>query len=436
MPTRIAFDTETFGFRPGLQAPPVVCLQWATPDGESNVEVTKHVRDAFAWVLEHDEIDSHHGPYDFLCIAEWYPEFRPAIISAFRDGRVWDTMIFERLVEIALGLGRADLGLDTVAQKYGLPPPVKVQTATWNGAEHDVRTSFGLFYGHDEIPDPWYTYALYDGVATIGIRQRQEKRWGHLIDRGLLAKVCRTHMARTWDRGYGLRVNPDAVGDLERVVDGTIERLREEALRLGFIRPKLSGRGSYKTPAKDPATGQILYVRDMKKIKAAVTAAYNGAPPVTAKNRKTGKGGGNISCSKDTLQDSGNAELETWAEYGEMSAARAKDLKLLRASTIHTRLSLTNSLRPISSGPNISNFRRNPFLVGSCEQCGYETTLDPKDVKKAGGPPPCPKCSPDEHAEWEALTHEEKAPAPVAEVPSTFGLSSEALNALGFQEYR
>jgi hypothetical protein len=34
----IAFDTETFSFRPGLQCPPVVCLQWATPEGEAAVE--------------------------------------------------------------------------------------------------------------------------------------------------------------------------------------------------------------------------------------------------------------------------------------------------------------------------------------------------------------------------------------------------------------
>lgn len=402
----IAFDTETFRFAPGLQCPPVVCLQWATPDGAAEVEPTPRVAAAFEWVLEHDLIVSHHGPYDFLCIAEWYPQFRPAIVRAFDEGRVWDTMIFERLVEIALGSPRGDLGLDKVAGKYGLPPPIKVQDAPHpvTGAPVDVRTSFGLFYGHDEIPDPWYTYALYDGVATIGIQERQAARWGKLIHPEYLAKVCRTHMARTWDRSYGLAVNPDRVGELEHIVDVMIGRLRDEALRLGFIRPKLCGRGSYKTPAKDPRTGEILYVRDMKRIKAAVTAAYNGNPPVTAKNRKTGKGGGNISTSKDTLQDSGNVELETWAEYGEMSAARAKDLKLLQASTIHTKYGLTNTLRPTSAGPNIANFRRNPFVVGTCGACSYETTLDPKDLKKAG-PCPCPQCEPTEHAAWSVRCH-------------------------------
>jgi hypothetical protein len=406
----IAYDTETFPFARGLQSPPIVCVQWATSPEQHAVEVTRDAEEALAWIFEHDEIWAHHGAYDACCTIEWYPRLREKVFAAYKDGRVLDTMLFERVIEIGTGQGRGPLGLDFVAGKWGVPEPTKAVEAThpdYPGQTFDVRRSFDLFYYADEIPEPWYSYADYDSVACLEIARRQCARFGWtrpagakpLVSRDDLAQMARVAFSWQLQRNYGLKINPDAVGELERAADAAVGRLREAALLNGFIRPKLCGRGSFKSPVRLP-NGEIKYVLDTKVLKAAIADAYGGAPPMTPPKRsKDGgakkAGGGNISRSRDTLQDSGEPKLEAWSEYNEWATLRAKDLKLFREeAVVHTRLGLTNTLRPTSSSPNVLNFRRNSFYVAHCPACGYETTLEIKLVTslKPGEQVPCPHC--------------------------------------------
>jgi hypothetical protein len=151
--------------------------------------------------------------------------------------------------------------------------------------------------------------------------------------------------------------------------------------------------------AIDPATGELVWSKDTKALKAAVTRAYEGKPPLTEKkkDKATGrmKGGGQIATARHVLQDSGNEELEAWSQYNEFGALMSKDMKIFAQGLVHTNWSVTNNLRPISSGPNILNFRRNSFYFGTCPNpdCGFEMTLDPDQLKKNGSKPiPCPAC--------------------------------------------
>lgn len=444
----IAFDTETFTFDRGLQAPPVVCLQWAKPESAefaeaakyleeisprlpegsrvwvpeltrfdgvtiapgtettagvhalaksmsmvAGLEITRDVEDAFAWVMDHDTIVLHHGPYDLGCMIEWYPRWRDPVFQAYQDGRILDTMLFQRLIEIAQGDARSNLALDFTAQKYGVPAPTKkieTQHPDYPGQLVDVRTSFGLFYEQVEIPEPWHPYGLYDGIATLGIFGRQWKRFGGgLVKRSDLEQISRVHFALTLTRNWGLCVDPHAVELLAHMADVAIDNLRQTALEAGFIRPKLRGRG--RQPARDPKTGDIIYSRDMKRIKAAVTKAYEGKPPLTKKKRD-GTGGGSVSTAKDTLEDSGDEALVQFSEYGEAGAVKNKDLKIFERSPVHTKFGLANTMRPTSSNPNVLNFRRKGFLLAHCPTCGYEQTLDAKDYKPGKTVVLCPTC--------------------------------------------
>lgn len=461
-PTAIGVDTETFQFGRALMAPPIVCAQWGQLDAAADggvrhaVEITRRVRDAIAWIFsrEHEQIWFHNGPYDCCAAVEWYPELAPLIWQALEDGRVFDTMYLRRLVQIAIGDSGGPLGLDMVTQIYGVPPPTKQITAVWGGREYDVRTSFGLWYGAEEIPEPWYGYADYDGISTIQLAARMVRKHcvaapgkSHpqvrLED---LAWLCRREFSHNLIRCYGLRVNPAAVGGLRKVAISALGRLHEAATINGFLYPKKAKRKEAaaviaaggtpptfcpvpyeKVPeggtpagdkrlaayrrrverhkdcpgcqhqATDPRTGKLAWTKNTRALKAAVTAAYDGRPPMTEpkKDKKTGKmtGGGQIATARHVLQDSHNEELVRWAEYNEWNALMSKDMKIFEHSPVHSSFGIANSTRPTSYDPNILNFRRTSFYIAECPGCGYETTIDPRDigkVKKTGLQ--CPHC--------------------------------------------
>lgn len=471
----IAIDTETCRFDRALQAPPIVCLQWGLSDGQHGVVPTRHVGAAIARVFNEDpqrgpvfdQIWGHNLPFDIACMLEWYPEHAHLIRAALESGRVLDTMYLQRMVQIARGEIGGPLALDATTQAYGLPPPTKEIEAVvpeghpLAGTAVDVRTSFHLWYGAEEIPEPWHSYADYDGIVTIQLAERMVKRYcvpapgQRYATVGLadLAETTRKFVGLGLSRVYGLRVNPEAVAVLKGAARAALLRLRETALELGLISPvpatraecarglmadtfcpvryeprpvapldpkKLTTWDPAKLPelvrkwearqhkhahcpgcrhqARDEVTGELVYKKNTAVLKAMVVRAYEGHPPITEpKKGKDGvkTGGGNISTSRDTLQDSQDEELAAWSQYNEWGALMAKDMKIMSASPVHTHFGLANTMRPTSSAPNILNFRRTSFYIATCSnpECGYETTLDPRDPNaKAGKRLPCPIC--------------------------------------------
>lgn len=484
-PTAIGGDTETYpiGDR-GLQAPPIVCAQWGVIDivpptpsvlGSAAqwvirhaVEITRRVRDAVAWMFsrEHEQIWFHNAPFDLAVILEWYPELTDLIWQALEDGRVFDTMYLQRMAQIATGVFGGPLGLDMVALQYGVRPPNKnIWTPHPTDPRFgqglcfpekgpglvDVRTSFGLWDGAEEIPEPWFGYADYDGEVMLPLAARMVKRWcipqpGQqypVVRLEDLAQTVRTYFGLGLSRTYGLLVDQSKVGGLERVARSALGRLHEAAKLNGFLKPKFAtgaqsraqaaaghkpemvcpvrweSRPGDDNPKKQAAwdrraakhkgcpgcrvqlrdeTGTPVWSKDTKAIKAAVSAAYGGKPPLTEKkkDKKTGKmkGGGQIATSRHVLQDSANEELMAWSEYNEWNTLQAKDFPIFRRGVVHTRIGIANTLRPTSSDPNVLNFRRDSFYVGECETCGYETSLDDDQIaaSKKGKVLPCPIC--------------------------------------------
>jgi hypothetical protein len=419
------------------------------------------VRDALHWIFsqEHDQIWFHNGPYDISCALAWYPELGPAVWQAFEDGRILDTMFLQRMSQILQGQ-MGPLSLDVTTQLYGITPPDKKIEAThpdYPGKVFDVRMSFGLWYNAPEIPEPWRTYADYDGVATLKMAARQCKRYCQAggVGSGVgyppirledLAFVTRTYFSLNLSRLYGLRVDPRNVKTLAAAAHSAMNRLREAAVINGFLKPEPASRkamaagqvaprkfckADFEHPPRapkpqpgKPPTDLVLQEKklaayrrrqekhrhwsgcavqalatspdgvvepswklDTRALERVIVEAYEGHPPITeAKKGADGKktGGGNISRSRDTLQDSGHEELTAWSEYNEWGALKNKDLKIFQHSPVHTNFSVTNNLRPASAAPNILNFRRKGFLVAVCPnpECGFEMSVDTTTYQK------------------------------------------------------
>ncbi len=255
--TIIGGDTETFPFDRGDMAPIIVCAQWGLPDGSHGVEITRNCEEALAWMLEHDQIWFHNGVgFDAACIIRSYPRLAAMVWAAFERGSFLDTMYLQRLGQIATGLSGGPLALDLVCQAWGIPPPTKVQEATVPaghpraGEVVDVRTSFSLWHNAETIPDPWYTYADYDGIVQPILAGRQVEKWCvpkpgakyptvRLED---LAQVCRTYFGLNLARVYGLRVDTTNVAALANAAHNAIKRLREAAITNGFLKPAAATR--------------------------------------------------------------------------------------------------------------------------------------------------------------------------------------------------
>lgn len=244
-PGAVGADVETFRFDRGLQAPPIVCVQWGKTDGSHAVEITRRVRDALAGMLEAPQLWWHNGMFDSATILEWYPELAPRVWRALEDGRWLDTMVLQRMIQIARGDMGGPLALDMVSLQWGLPPPTKEITATLNGVDYDVRTSFGLWYGAEEIPDPWHSYADYDGIIMLPLAKRQTERWcmpqpgqSHpAVRMEDLAFVTRFYFGLNLTHVYGIAVDPTNTAALARAAHAAIGRLKEVAIQNGYLKP-------------------------------------------------------------------------------------------------------------------------------------------------------------------------------------------------------
>lgn len=484
-PTAIAPDVETFPFDRALMAPPIVCTQWARqkPGGkpgeiESCVATTQECATTIEWIFNprHEQIWFHNGMYDLACMMEWYPDLRQLIWQALTEGRVYDTMWLQRMIQICKGQIGGALALDATAKAWGVPPPSKEIEAThpnWPGQVFDVRLSFGLWYNAPEIPEPWYSYADYDSVATLRIAAHQVAAFcvpkrGHrypMVRLEDLAWVVRQRYGLYLSRTYGLRNDPKAVSDLARVARVAQLNLQEAAIEEGFLKPavatgaqKATGQVSgfrfcavdYETEPEDPdkaaawrrrrdrhkhplrptrrknesdekwaarwqkyeevrheekpcrdcamqaldERGNPHWKLDTKNLEARIIEAYGGDPPLTEPTKQkdgTFSGGGNVSRSRDTLQDSQDPVLEAFAQYNEYTTLQNKDLRIFEHSPVHTNFGMANTFRPTSSNPNILNFRRTGFILATCPNCQYEMTLDPKQ-HKPGQELLCPSC--------------------------------------------
>lgn len=100
----VAADSETARFGPGRQAPALSCISARFERGRALI----HWEDAKKFL---DEVllepgyvlIGHNIAYDMAVFAANHPEYLPAIFRMYEEGRVKDTMIREKMLDIAMG---------------------------------------------------------------------------------------------------------------------------------------------------------------------------------------------------------------------------------------------------------------------------------------------------------------------------------------------
>jgi DNA polymerase-1 len=167
-------DTEGCLIMPGMQAPPLVCLQFKVDDGEPQLI---HVKDpacrrAIEYALEHCLWDFHNAPHDLACMMAQWPDLTERIFGLFdRDG-ITCTIVRQKLIDIARGYfksrSKRGYALDAVASALGISQVINKEDP-WRlryGELIDVPVS--------QWPPEAVQYALGDCTAQHAVYQAQE----------------------------------------------------------------------------------------------------------------------------------------------------------------------------------------------------------------------------------------------------------------------
>lgn len=256
MSALIAWDTETHLTTPGKQAPPLVCHSFAASRHQGFVFNPKAGNVFWEQACAAGAIlIAHNSAFDLAVMAADNPDRLPEIFDMLEAGRFRDTMIREKLLDIARGRYRgfkSDSGY-WVNLKYNLA----ALTSRRLGIKLEKEDNWRLHYNKlDGIPiEKWaavtvnvvgskgqplqlhgadaYTYAAGDATSTFGVYEEQEIIAAELHAQGItnpladeqrqIRKLFWLHLCAAW----GLRTDAEGIARLEVATRREIHELRE-----------------------------------------------------------------------------------------------------------------------------------------------------------------------------------------------------------------
>lgn len=432
MKTVIAWDSETCLFRPGVMAPELACAQHQGATNDSGLWVPFYDAELVhwteceplfrRWLSSADTLVGHNVAYDFSVMGAQFPHLVPAIFEAYDQDRVTDTMLRQKLLDIAGGCYRGQRGADGAWKKvnYHLLDLVRKHTGRML-----VKDTWRMFYGEfrdvplaqwpahalivkekfrpdlerllaqqaahpkdfamkEELahlqgmigsdPEDVIRYALDDARSTLDCFIPQEKHSEFLADQYRQArKDFWLHLASTW----GLRTNTPGVERLKLETEREREEVRGRLVSAGLVRPD----GSRDTKA---ATAHMLAVCKAKGIPPRLTeggAKDTQQLDTDARFALLSSQLKGVSLDEDSCEATGDELLEDYALFSTLGTLLSKDVPALAAGTVfpvHTHFGLAASGRVTSAGPNIQNWKRSTDEV-YCRECGVRYDKPCKD---------------------------------------------------------
>jgi len=362
------FDLETYLFEPGMVAPPLVCGTFALiedppwwNDGDGGIEQAGHHAEQEVRILLRDEtldlVDellnepdltwiAQNAPYDFSVILAHRPEWRDRIFALYEEGRVYDTVIYDKIIAIAEGMHR----------KYGGKRPFSLASIVNRRIGLDISDektdpdSWRLRYAEldgvpvAEWPDAAVSYAEHDVVllAQVMVSQRASLRQNFAHREGFVAlrdEMRLQHLA-SWALRLasvrGVQVDAEHAAYLEKHFSEEYDRHMQSVIAAGIVR--------------DDGT------KDMEALRSRVQAAYEG-PNGFGDVPKTDKG--SVKTDRDTLVKSGDPVLQSLAEAGVYEKRISTFIPVLKQGIVNPGYNvLVDSGRTSSFRPNIQQVPR------------------------------------------------------------------------------
>lgn len=228
----IAIDTETVYVKEnhgenGTLVPQLVCFSTAT-DRETGLYTEDDIRKVLAPLLSNPAIRlvGHHIAFDMAVLCQAFPELRKLVIRAYDEDRVTDTLLREKLIDIASGAFSPEgYSLARVVEDY-------------SGEHLEKEDTWRLFYGDllgvplESWPEEATAYAMKDAQVTLMVYEKQEA-YDYL-----LKDQYRQSRASFWMylmSAKGVMTDPEKVAELEKNVETSLDRDRDLLLSYGLI---------------------------------------------------------------------------------------------------------------------------------------------------------------------------------------------------------
>lgn len=337
---------------PGVQAPPLVCVQYALDDSEPEII---HIRDKRARVLvEHalheQEWSFHNLAHDAVSICAQWPDLTSAVFAAYDADRMNCTMILARLVAIAegkfkgLSKKKGSWALDGVAERFRAGVAVD--------KTDPYRLKYGTLFNVDvaQWPDGAKHYALQDVVAQRAVHRA-------IVDYAASRRIPlvdghRQARAGLWLRLMecrGIRVDLQQVEKYIAEVEQEIAKAEQVIRQAGLLR-----------------------VNGTKDLKAARAWMEKCCADLGIETPKTEKG--ETALDKDAIDQFGDATLEAYATFTGASTLRK------RVEGLRTNVCIQSSFEPLIDsgrtscrmGNGVSSHGaqlQNPPRNGSFREC-------------------------------------------------------------------
>lgn len=326
----IAFDTETALITAETITPALACVSYF--DGENSGLL--HWTESQPWLEEtlrnatkECPLVGHNIVFDLAVIANEFPNLLPLVFDALDRDAIRDTVIREKLINIASG--------DPKTFRYSLKDLVK----KYFNQELD-KDEWRLGYGKlrslplASWPAGARVYPVKDAVVTGKLYEAQDNNPFGLdvfVDE---PNQNRANFALYLTSAHGIRTDSAAVDELETTTRNEYLELQAELIGHGLVRENGS--------------------RNNKEVETRMTETMGEEAELTPTGR--------VRTNQSACVASGDKDLIQLARYRQLQTLLNKDVAALRNGTkhpIHTRFEvLLNTGRTSSSKPNLQNPRR------------------------------------------------------------------------------
>jgi hypothetical protein len=357
-----ACDVETYLITPGNPIPEMVCLSYASANGDKGVLLKEDGLDWLERVLEAgDHIVAHNARFDLAVCAAERPSLLVAIFEAYTEGRIHDTGLRQKILDNAKGELKYIFNEETgefKGQLYDLASVLYRRLGKWRfgDKEGDVwRIRFSLLAGIpvEDWPPSARKYALEDSVDALALFLDQENDYHcDLLEHEW--SQCQADWALGLMSIWGSRTNAEDIAILKEEFQEAYNKQVKKCRKYNLLHRKKE-KGKYK------------WARKMNQIYDLVEETYaeHGLKvPMT----KGGKTKPKVSTSRDTLlmreypkvkAHPGMVAVAELVRIGKLLSTYIPMLELGTILPINPRYNaILETFRTSCSGPNIQNLPR------------------------------------------------------------------------------